>query len=144
MRLYENHLELTLSVSKIDSFRKSIRLTVSDTNDEVYAVRALRYLFQQYSSPPEISLFNISSGKAFSRDLITKNLRLALHFNDFKGHYSRHSFRRGAATSARHANLSEDEIMLLERWKSDSYRLYIVIHPTHILAASRRQQHVQM
>ena len=46
MRLYKNHLELTLLVLKIDFFKKDITLTVFDTNNETYAVRVLRYLFQ--------------------------------------------------------------------------------------------------
>ena len=77
-----------------------------------------------------------------SRRTVAHNLRLALRSSGLPGHYSGHSFRRATATTARLAGLSEDEIKLLGRWKSDSYRLYIKTHPAYILAASRRQQRV--
>ena len=51
-------------------------------------------------------------------------------------------FRKGAATSAREASIGNDEIMLLERWKSDSYRLSITTYPERILLASRQYQHL--
>lgn len=140
VRLYEDHLELTLPSSKTDPFRRGVTLTIAATNDEACAVRALRHLFQRYPTSLSSPLFEING--VFSRRLITDNLRQALRSVGLQGHYSGHSFRRGAATSARIAGLSEDEIKLLGRWKSDSYRLYIKTHPAYILAASRRHQHV--
>ena len=59
-----------------------------------------------------------------------------------EGHYLGHSFRRGAATSAREAGLTEDEIMLLGRWNSDSQRRYIVTHHSRVIAMSRRHEMV--
>ena len=47
VRLYEDHLELTLSVFKTNLFRQDVTLFVLDTNDEIYIVRALRYLFNK-------------------------------------------------------------------------------------------------
>ena len=61
-----------------------------------------------------------------------------------RGHYSSHSFQRGAATAARLAGLSDSEIMILGRWKSDAYCLYVVTHTSHILAASRRHQDISV
>ena len=46
-----------------------------------------------------------------------------------------------AATSALEAGLSDEEIQLLGRWKSECYRLYIVTHPSRALAVYRR--HIQ-
>lgn len=43
------------------------------------------------------------------------------------------SAKGGAATSAREAGFGNDEFMLLERWKSDSYRLSITTYPERIL-----------
>ena len=72
--------------------------------------------------------------------LVTETLRNSLKGLGLSGHYSGHSFRRGAATSAREAGLSDDEIQFLGRWKSDSYKLYIDSSPQYILNASRRHQ----
>ena len=61
--------------------------------------------------------------------LATKKLQEGICILGYEGNYTDHSFRRGAATSARLAGLSEEEIQLLGRWKSNSYRLYTESHP---------------
>jgi hypothetical protein len=38
--------------------------------------------------------------------------------------YNGHSFRRGAAHSAAAAGMTDEEIKILRRWKSDAYKLY--------------------
>ena len=53
-------------------------------------------------------------------------MRSGLKNAGIMGSYSGHSFRRGAATTAKEAGLSESEIQLLGRWKSDSYGVQIV------------------
>ena len=40
-------------------------------------------------------------------------------------HYNTHSFRIGAATSAQDSGISDANIQMLGRWKSDAYKLYI-------------------
>ena len=137
VRLYEDHLELTLLAFKTNLFRQGVTLFVSDTNDETYVVRALRYLFNKWSTSLFSSLFAID--ESFIKRTITHNLRLTLRFSDLLDHYSDYFFRRGTAITARLIDLSEDEIKLLDRWKSDFYRLYIKTHSVYILAASRRQ-----
>lgn len=109
-------------------------------DDEACAVKALRHLFQEWPASPTSPLSKLNG--QFTRDLVTSTLRQALRSIGVEGHFSGHSFRRGAATSAREAGLSDEEIQLLGRWKSDSYRLYIVTHPARILTASRRHQHL--
>lgn len=140
VRLYDNYLELTLPASKTDPFRQGITLTIAAINDEACPVQALRHLFQKWPATSTSPLFEEPKKGDFTRDTVTTVLRLMLRSAGIEGHYSGHSFRRGAATSAREAGLSDEEIQLLGRWKSDSYRLYIVTHPARILAASRRHQ----
>jgi hypothetical protein len=41
--------------------------------------------------------------------------------------YNTHSFRIGAATHASKMGKCDDEIMTMDRWKSDSYKRYIRI-----------------
>ena len=135
--LYEDHLELTLPASKTDPFRRGITLSIAASDDDACPVQALRRLFR-WEASPDSPLFQWEG--AFTRQVVTKKLREILTLLGVEGHYSGHSFRRGAATSAREAGLSDQEIQLLGRWKSESYRLYIVTHPARILAASRRHQ----
>ena len=140
MRLHDNYLELTLPASKTDPFRRGVTLTVAVSDDDVCAVKALRHLLILNSSA-DSPLFQLK-GTAFIRKAVTNYLRQILTSLGIKGYYSGHSFRRGAATSAREAGLSSDKVQLLGRWKSDAYRLYIVTHPARILAVSRRHQHL--
>ena len=139
-RLHDDHIESTLSASKTDSFRQGVTLTNAATSDKACAVAALQRLFHDWPARLSAPLFQI--GGYFTRQRLTETLRDTLIAVGIDGHYTGHSFRRGAATSAREAGLSEDEVQLLGRWESDSYRLYIVTHPARILAASRRHQHL--
>ena len=140
VRFHDDHIELILPASKTDPFRQGVALTIAATGDEACAVTALGRLFRDWPAPLSAPLFQI--GGSFTRQRLTGTLRETLAAEGIHGNYTGHSFRRGAATSAREAGLSEDEIQLLGRWKSDSYRLYIVTHPARILAASRRHQHI--
>ena len=140
VRFYDDYMELILPASKTDPFRQGVTLTIAATGDEACAVTALQRLFHDWPAPLSTPLFQI--GGSFTRQRLTETLRETLMAVGIDGHYTGHSFRRGAATSAREAGLSEDEIQLLGRWKSDLYRLYIVTYPARILAASRRHQHI--
>jgi hypothetical protein len=53
-------------------------------------------------------------------------------------HTQTHSFRRGAATSACRAGLSEFEVQLLGCWKSDSFKLYIDSDSADLLRLGQR------
>ena len=137
VQLFDDHMTLTLPASKTDPFRQGITLYISASDDNACPVKALRRLFR-WKASPDSPLFETAGG--FTRELVIGQVRQILTLLGVKGHYSGHSFRRGGATAAREAGLSEDEIMLLGRWKSDSYRRYIDTNPQRILAASRRQQ----
>ncbi len=135
---YEDHVELSLPASKTDPFRQGVTILVAGADDDACPVASLQNLFERFPSPRHAPLFDMGTG--FSRQWVTQMLRNILAALGIAGNYSGHSFRRGAATSARDAGLTEDRIMLLGRWRSDSYKLYIETHPQHILAASRRLQ----
>jgi integrase len=138
--LHKDHMELSLPSSKTDPFRRGVLLTIAAADDDACPVRSLRRLLERYpTSSLSAPLFFTSPTQCFTRDFVIDTLREQLRKLGIDGHYSGHSFRRGAATWARIAGLSE-EIMLLGRWKSDSWRLYVKTHPAHIAAVSRRHQ----
>ena len=136
VRFHDDYIELTLPASKTDPFRQGVTLTIAATGDDACAVTALQRLFHDWPAPLSTPLFQI--GGSFTRQRLTETLRETLIAVGIDGHYTGYFFRRGTATSVREAGLSEDEIQLLGRWKSDSYRLYIVTHPARILATSHR------
>lgn len=78
---------------------------------------SLPRLYTKFPASLHVPLFNIEKG--FTRQCVTNTLRSTLSELGYKGRYSGHSFRRGAATSASESGLSEDDIMILGRWKSE-------------------------
>lgn len=77
-------------------------------------------------NPKAVPLFLMPNGKALSRSIFVKQLRqvlssLGLHAT----HYSGHSFRIGAASTAAKAGLPAYLIQILGRWSSTAYQRYI-------------------
>lgn len=120
MELQDDCLLFTLPASKTDPFRKGVTLTIAATDDGACPLRSLNHLSTTFPSAPSEPLFHPK--QPFTRQLVTDILPDALKSLGYHGHYSGHSFRWGAATSARENGLSDDEIQLLGRWRSDSYR----------------------
>jgi integrase len=142
-----DRLLLTIPTSKTDPFRHGVTLTISPAPDAacpLVAIQNLRALTMAGRHPSQFNvlkpLFVRPNSQPFSRDYVVRSLRLCLTHHGITGHYSGHSFRRGAATSARLAGLTDHEIQLLGRWQSDAYKRYIEVHPDQLLAISRRQQ----
>ena len=140
--LSEDRLFLVIPSCKTDPFRRGITLTISAANDEACVVTSLNNLFTRFPKANNHPLFTNHAG-TFSRNYVTRKLQEGICALGYQGNYTGHSFRRGAATSARLAGLSEDEIQLLGRWKSNCYRLYVETHPDWIHNASRRHQLAQ-
>ncbi len=138
----QDPLFFVFPASKTDPFRRGITLTISATTDEAFALKSLRNLFEQFAQLHHRPLFSNSAG-TFGCNYVTKKLPERICVLGYEGNYTGHSFRRGAASSARLARLSEEEMQLLSRWKSNSYRLYIETHPDWIHNASRRHQLTQ-
>lgn len=131
-------LKLTLSSFKTDLFRREVTLIIAATDDKACAKVSLNHLIIEFSAPLLTPLFD--SEYSFTRTHVTEILRNTLTAFSIKGHYSEHFFRRGAVISTRQAELSNEEIQLLKRWKSDSYRLYIEAQSSYILNVFRRHQ----
>ena len=140
--LADDHLELSLPASKTDPFRRGITLHIAAAGDKACPVASFSHLFSHFPSTPRSPLFDTGEA-AFTRRCVTNELQRTLKEVGIVGHYSSHSFRRGAATWARVAGLTDAEIRILGRWKSDSYRLYIDTQPHAILGMSRRLQNLR-
>lgn len=119
-----DRLALSLRAPKTDRFRKGITLTIAASNDKACAVSSIQNLFARFPQPLSTPLFHSTMGP-FTREYVTAKLRSDIKNLGIKGNFSGHSFRRGAATSGVRGGLSEDEIQLLGRWKSNANKLYI-------------------
>ena len=106
-------LQVTLPSSKTDPFRRGVTLTIAAVDDEACVKNSLANLFSKFPAPLLAPLFD--PGYPYTRTHVTEVLRRTLATLSIEGRYSGHSFRRDAAISARRAELSKDEIQLLER-----------------------------
>ena len=75
-----------------------------------------------------VTLFVMEDGQYLTRELFGAQLNTILQEAGLNAKdYNTHSFRIGAATSARKAGISDASIQMLGRWKSDAYKVYIRI-----------------
>jgi len=130
-------LQLTLLSFKIDSFRREVTLIIAVINDEACVKNSLVNLFSKFSASLLMSLFD--SEYSYMQTHVIKILRRTLVTLSIEDCYLNHFFRRDAAISARQAELLKNEIQLLERWKFNSYRLYIEAHSTVSRTKSSRK-----
>ncbi len=131
-------LQLTLSSFKINSFRCEVTLIIAVVDDEACVKISLINLFSRFSAFLLTSLFD--SEYSYTRTHVIEILRRTLVTLSIEDCYLSHFFRRDAVISARQAELLKKEIQLLERWKFNSYRLYIEVHLSYILNVFRRHQ----
>jgi hypothetical protein len=138
--IQSDRLLLTIPTSKTDPFRHGVTITISPAPDAACPLAAIQNLRALTQVDPLQPLFVRPNNQPFSRDYVVRCLRLCLTHQGITGHYSGHSFRRGAATSARLAGLTDHEIQLLGRWQSDAYKRDIEVYPDQLLGISRRLQ----
>ncbi len=116
--------KLTFTNFKHSYNQRAVSIALHRRSD-VCPVQSLHaYLLRRgFSNGP---LFCTEDGRAVPRQLFTNYLALifrtcGLNPTQYKGH----SFRIGAATLAAESGLSDAQIRLLGRWKSDAFRKYI-------------------
>jgi integrase len=141
-----NRMLLTIPTSKGDWGREGVTLTLSGAADAACPINAIREmdricprwtpLSPLFERPPN----DRDEQVAFTKEYVVNQLRALCWNMDLPGYFSGHSFRRGSATSAHNAGLSEAEIKVLGRWKSDSVKRYIDHHPGYLETLAERFQ----
>ena len=118
-------LKIHVKSSKTDPTRKGVDLLVGRTGNSLCPVVAmLRYLSMR--GIDDGPLFREGNGNPLSRQNLIAKVRQALQQAGVDpSHYSGHSFRIGAATTAASRGISDTTIQILGRWSSDSYTRYI-------------------
>ena len=118
-------LQVTIKQSKTDPFRQGVSLFLGKTGLPICPVEGiLPYLVIRGNQPGP--LFIMKDGRKLTRQLFSSSLDTILKELHLKnGLYNTHSFRIGAATSAKEAGISDSHIMTLGRWQSSAYRSYI-------------------
>lgn len=123
----EQSISVIISSSKTDQNSKKSTILVSKNFVEI----PVYSLLEQYlKSRPHIegNLFCHFNHKEVTRNQVVSILKSAIKFLGFNdAEYNTHSMRIGAATYASQMGFSDDKIMLMGRWKSNSYKKYIRI-----------------
>ena len=129
-------LQVKIKQSKTDPFRKGVNIYLGATKRDLCPIKGiLPYLaLRGNRSGP---LFILSDGRGLIQQLFKAaldNLLSALNMD--KGKYNTHSFRIGAATSAKQANIPDTYIQMLGCWRSDAYKHYIKTPPQELAKLS--------
>ena len=83
-------------------------------------------------------LFIFENGSFLTRDNFVTEVRRVLDGAGIEAsHYSGHSFRIGAATTAALAGVQDHMIKTLGRWQSSAYLAYIRLPPASLASISR-------
>ena len=122
----DNHVLINIRRFKHNAKRQPFELVlIKQRNVTICPVQALRdYLtIRGYHDGP---LFCLPNLEPVSRDLFTKYLKLNLSFCGLNTDlYKSHSFRIGGATYYAELGLSDEQIRLIGRWKSNAFKKYI-------------------
>ena len=115
---------ITLRASKTDPFRKGHSITLTSTATSTCPVAALdKYLTLTANIPADTQF---SDGRLLTRQEVTDSICTLLASSNVQPHhFSSHSYRIGAATTAAAAGIPDWLIQTLGRWSSQCYQTYI-------------------
>ena len=130
-------IRIRLRKSKTDPFSEGANIFIPRTNDDLCPVAALlAWLVRRGNSSGP--LFRFASGANLTRDTFVRNLREVIQASGLDPHsFSGHSFRSGAATVASSQGISDANLKLLGRWKSNAYQRYIKTPGPELAALAR-------
>ena len=126
-----DRISITLCQSKTDPFRRGCTVKIFKTNSSTCPHHAMdHYRKVTGEITPSTPLYQAGRFHPLSRAAVTTTLRQLLKKAGIDhAHYSSHSFRIGAATTAAAAGLPAWVIKSLGRWTSNAYLTYIHQHP---------------
>ena len=131
-------IQVHIKQSKTDPFRQGVNIYLGRTDQYVCPARAIvAYLAIRGSKPGP--LFILPDGRWLTRTIFSSaidNILSKLHMD--KGSYNTHSFRIGAATSAIEAGISDVQVKMLGRWKSDAYQRYVRTPSEELASLSKK------
>ena len=116
---------VTIKQSKTDPFRQGVQLFLGKTGSDICPVSGI-LPFLAIRGSRQGPLFVLKDQSLLTRQKFAALLSTTLSeagINDKR--YATHSFRIGAATTAKEAGIADSHIKMLGRWKSNAYQIYI-------------------
>lgn len=131
IHLAGNRYTVFIQQSKTDPFRCGHTIAIHATGTSTCPVRALR-LYAEATTPSQDNSPVFKGGRfsPLDRQHLTTTIRHLLQNTQYSHqHYTSHSFRSGAATTAAAAGIPDWLIKVLGRWRSNAYQAYIRSSP---------------
>ena len=120
-------ITVTISSSKTDQYGRKTILIIGNSKNHVSVYEKMK-LYLTVRPTIHGPLFCHFNHKKVTRYQVCSVLKSAIKFLGLnETEYNTHSLRIGAATNAAEIGISNDEIMIMGRWKSDTYKTYIRI-----------------
>ena len=124
-RLSPSVVQVKIKQSKTDPFHQGMQLYLGKTDEDICPITGiLPYLAIRGAKPGP--LFVLEDGTYLTRQRFAALLLSTLLQAGISDRcYTTHSFRIGAATTAKDSGISDVHIKILGRWKSNAYQLYV-------------------
>ena len=130
IKVSDNQLLVNIKSSKTDPFRKGQQIALGASHTKVCPIKSMRRYWQNRRKiSHNLPLFILDNGGYLTREKLAFTLKELLQDLGMEpSHFSTHSFRIGATTTAARMGIQDSLIQQLGRWSSDAYRRYI--HPS--------------
>lgn len=142
-----DEMHICLKSSKTDPFRQGVIIKLFKTTGHTCPiVNTIEFLQKRDAIHPrpwsDSPLFAMPTGAPLTRKCFISMLNQLCSATGLNpSHYSGHSLRIGAATTAARHNVPDHLIQVLGRWSSDCYKTYIKTSPHSIAQAQRTMAH---
>jgi len=134
-------VQVHIKQSKTDPFCKGIRLCLGNTDSDVCPLKAI--LPYMVTRGTKLGPFFLTTDnkpltcQRFHTSLSNLLDKIGLPARD----YNIHSFRIGAATTAKDAGVSDTHIQMIGRWQSSAYQRYIQTSPSQLAKLTKLLAH---
>lgn len=139
--LDDDTISYFIKQSKTDKTKKGHFIYIFNLPAPIQPYQTLSAYLHFRNTPaklPSNPLFVDDSNRPVTRFWFQKHLKSILIQSGIQAdHFSSHSFRIGAATTAAQKGLSQHQIQTLGRWSSEAFRSYIRSNRIHIKEAQR-------
>ena len=131
-------IQVNIKQSKTDPFRQGITLSLGRTDHKICPVKAIVPFLAASGKGPG-PLFQLQNQQMLTRGMFSATLdKILTQLHLDKDQFNTHSFRIGAATSAKRAGMADVDIKMLGRWRSEAYQRYVRMSPTDLARLSKK------
>ena len=125
----KGHYRIFLAASKTDIWRVGVHVHILGNGSSTCPVRALDAMLKDRDlSKPDAPLFSVDGTTPLTRTQLLKGMKILLDKAGLEpSRYSGHSLRKGGAQTLYEAGIPDSQIMILGRWRSACFKLYVAL-----------------